>query len=110
MKITTTPPKNILQIDDEEVRNTLADFMTTTLFAVNGNLEFSNMKVNFVDVLFVIANRDTDVRHNLERKPQGYIMISRSVPLTIYNGQNDWNEKSLFLKATAQGTARLIVF
>lgn len=78
---------------------------------LNNGLDFeTNFNSKLVSLTFSSANVDTSVAHGLGRVPSGYIIIGLSADLTVYDGIGTNTTTNLFLRASATGTARLLVY
>ena len=110
MKLTIDSAK-IFSEDGEAAKTELASFIDQIAFIINGNLDLiQNLKMETLNVSFPSAGSEQDVRHRLGRVPVGYLVISRSAAISVYDGSNDWNQNSLFVRSSAPGRARLLVF
>src|SRR5688500_6010397 len=81
--------------------------------ALNNGLDFeTNFNSKSVSVLmtFSSANTDSSVAHGHCRVPVGYIIIGLSGTLTVYDGVGANTATNLFLRASATGTSRLLVY
>lgn len=79
--------------------------------ALNNGLDFeTNFNSKSVSITFSSANTDASVAHGLGRVPVGYIIIGLSAALTVYDGVGANTTTNLFLRASATGTARLLVY
>jgi len=78
---------------------------------VSGGLEFSkNLRGQFVEVRFIGANNEVQVRHGLTRKPTGYLVVRRSADFRVIDGFSQNTTELLKLRATQAGTCTIFVF
>jgi hypothetical protein len=61
-------------------------------------------------VEFETADTDVTVDHDLTRVPMGYFVVGLSGNMTVYNGSVGWTAEQLSLRASAAGTASLLIF
>lgn len=95
----------------EELPRFLTLFGEQVARALNSGLDFeTNFNSKFVSITFSATNTDTSVAHGLGRVPAGYIIIGLSAALTVYDGVGANTATNLFLRASATGTARLLVY
>jgi len=81
------------------------------LLVINGNISFGdNIQSTTLPVDFNKANTDIQVGHNLGRAPNGYIVVGRSASMTVYDGAQAADADNLYLRSSATGTARILVF
>ncbi len=79
--------------------------------ALNGQLDFGNLKTQAVSVTFSsAANANTSVPHNLNKTGVMYFVVSKSAAGDIYSGTGD-TSSVLHLKSSVGGvTVSLILF
>lgn len=78
---------------------------------VNGGLDFtSNFSGRLLSVTFSASATDTALAHGLGRVPTGYIITSLSASMVVYSGSAAWTNSSIYLRASAAGTAGVLVF
>ncbi len=77
---------------------------------VNGNLGFDNMSVFMLDAAFAAPNAEITFEHKLGRVPAGYLVKGLTAALTVYDGATANTADKIYLKSSAAGTARLIIF
>ena len=94
----------------EELRRYVSQDISAISEVVNGQLDFDNLKTSTVGVTFETADTDTKIAHGLNRVPTSYILIKSSVAMSLYDGVTESNDKELFLRSSAAGTARVIIF
>lgn len=61
-------------------------------------------------VEFAAGATDTEVQHTLDRVPMGYHVVGLSGNFVVYNGSVGWTAQALTLRASAPGTATILVF
>ena len=109
-KITRETNLDLVQEDDKRW-NFLAQFLDNVKELLNNGLKFSdNFDAKNVSAVFSAANTDTSVSHGLGRVPSGYIVTSISASMVVYTGTAAWTSSTISLKASAAGTAALMVF
>jgi len=78
--------------------------------AINGKLDFSNLKTQQVSVTFNGANTNQSISHNLGKTGVSYIVASKSATCDIYSGSGD-TSSTINLKSTVGGvTVSLLLF
>lgn len=77
---------------------------------INGGLDFTNFRSTTIDVTFTAADTSQQITHKLGKIPTGYLVVKKSVSMVVYDGTMDPTEQDIFLKSSAIGTARLIIF
>lgn len=76
---------------------------------VNGRISVSqNIAFNPVSVVFSFADTNTRIKHGLTRAPRGYIVISATSSMNIYDGSEASTTSQITLKSSATGTAQII--
>lgn len=76
---------------------------------VNGNLTFGeNIKTKLLNVTF--SGVEASVSHGLGFVPNGYIIVGKSGDFNVYNGTTAWTTTNLFLLASGNGSAKILVF
>jgi len=79
--------------------------------AINGKIGVTdNLDAAVVSAEFQSANSTTPIAHTLGRTPIGYIVTGLSANMVVFDGSGTNNESTLFLQASAAGTARMLVF
>lgn len=69
-----------------------------------------NCKTTFAGVSFAASGVDVAITHGLNRVPKGYIVAGKSVTMDITDGSGSNTTKTLFIRSTAVGYARLLIF
>ena len=78
---------------------------------LNNGLGFAdNFDAKIVSMTFSSANADTTIGHNLSRVPSGYVVLSSTAALSVYNGSRASTAQNLTLRANATGTVSLLIF
>lgn len=95
--------------DLEEVKRFLANALTKIIQQLNGSLEFvQNVRASSADVTF--NGSVQKIPHGLGIVPQGYIVISQSASFTVYKATSpEWDSNHIFLNASGNGTAKILV-
>lgn len=109
MKITnSTDLSNIAQ---EDVTRYVSAVLAQVSTILNAGINFQdNFSAQRVSVTFGSANVETVVRHNLGRVPVGYLPLTLSAAMILYNGTSGNDDSALYLKSSATGTATVLVF
>jgi len=77
---------------------------------LNGGIGFSdNLQSSISSVVFSTANSEVIVPHGLKVAPLGYVILTRSAALVVYDGSTEWTTEFISLKASASGTAKVMV-
>lgn len=76
----------------------------------NGVLFSDNFNAKTLTFTFSAANIETAVIHGLGRVPTGYIQVGSSAALTVYDGASANTSSLLYLRASALGTGRVLVY
>jgi hypothetical protein len=78
---------------------------------INNGLTFSdNFDAKIVSVSITTADTDFAVAHGLGREPLGYFVIGQTANMGVYNGSRANSASVLYLRASAVGTASVLVF
>lgn len=78
---------------------------------INGNLDFAtNFNAKTSSVIFSAANTDTAIIHGLGRVPTGYIVYGATAAMSVYDGATPSTSQLLYLRASATGTARILIY
>lgn len=106
-----TEGSDIDRLKPEEQPRYITRFLTQVAEAMNNNLSFvDNFNASTVAVPFSTANTDTAVLHGLGRVPVGYIVIGQNAAMSVYDGASANTTSLLYLRSSAVGTARLLVY
>jgi formate dehydrogenase assembly factor FdhD len=82
-----------------------------TVDTVNGKLEFdTNMNTQTVTVKFPVANTDLAIGHKLNKTTINYLVGSKSVDCSVYNGATANTKNTVYLRSTQAATVTLILF
>lgn len=99
------------RVKPEEMPRILELFGEQVTTTVNGQLDFfTNFNCKALTITFGAANVDVSAIHGLGRVPVGYLVYSRNASMVVYDGSVEWSASLLSLRASAAGTAKLIVF
>lgn len=108
-KISASP--DISQVKPEELARFVDIFCHDVVQKVNGDLDFqNNINCKLVSIPFAAANTEASVSHGLGRVPTGYLVYGATAAMSVYNGVSTNTAALLYLRASAVGTANLIVF
>ncbi len=94
--------------DSDEFMRFGSNAISAILSTVNGNLDFTNLKTQTVNVTFNQINANTPIAHNLNKTGVNYIVVSQDAATGIYRGSGD-TLKTVVLKATVATTVTLIL-
>ena len=109
-RITRDTGIDIVKEDGEKWRF-LAQWLENLVQLLNNGLKFSdNFDAKIVSAVFTAANTDTAVTHGLGRVPSGYIITSSSASMSVYTGSIAWTSSTIYLRASAAGTAGVLVY
>lgn len=109
MKIQTALTLSNIKTLEDLVRYT-SQFSDATTSVVNGRLDFSNLFTQTVSVVFTVPNTTISVAHDLGFVPNGYIEIGKTAAIIIFDGNQANTKTTLFVQASAAGSARLLVY
>lgn len=77
---------------------------------VNSNLTFND---NFLAVtlsfVFTASSTTVGIQHGLGKIPSGYIVIGTDAAMSVFDGNQENTASTIFLQASAAGTARVLV-
>lgn len=109
-KITQDNNIDLVSGDTERWRYA-AIFLDQVKTILNKGITFGdNFSAKFVSVNFTAAATDYAVVHSLGRVPTGYIICSTSASMNVYTGSSAWTTSTIYLRASATGTALVLVF
>lgn len=109
MRVVTRLTLSNVRNQEELIRYASQD-ISSIADILNGGLDFTNFRAATVDVVFKAANSSQQVTHKLGKIPTGYIVVKKSVSMVVYDGVGDATDQDIFLKSSAIGTARLVIF
>ncbi len=102
---------NFANLKGEELARFVEVWAQEVSRVVNGKLDFqTNFNCKFVSITFSSANTDTSINHGLGRVPAGYIVTSLTAALVPYDGTVPSTDSTLTLRASATGTAGLLIY
>lgn len=108
-KVQASP--DLATIEDKDVKKYVSLALNDIVDKVNGKLELGvNVSGKILSAIFTAANTDTVFAHGLGRVPVGYIRVSASASMVIYNGSSANTSTNLILRSSATGTAGVYVF
>ena len=88
-------------------------FATNVGEIVNSGIRFNqNFRCQIIEVDFTDANTDTTFSHSLNSVPTGYLALTKSAAMIIYNGSstNFFAKTTCTLRSSAIGTANIMIF
>lgn len=77
---------------------------------INGRLDFGNLRTSIVSVTFSGTTSNLAIEHGLGRTPEGYIIVSRSVNITVFDGTSGNTDTVLNLGSSGAGTVSVMAF
>lgn len=95
---------------EEQVRDTTRALKEYYDALNNGITIKDNLKGAILNVTFVSANTDTQVRHGLDFAPSNYICCGKDSSFHIYDGTKGSDKVFFYLRASATGSARIFIF
>lgn len=103
---------NIEQVNSTPERWKFLTIFLKSVFNVlnKGIIPSENFDSSEISITFSSAGSDVTVAHSLGRIPSGYWVINRTAGFVIYDGSIDWTDEDITLRATALGTATILVF
>lgn len=106
-----TESTDVTQVKPEEIGTHLDRFSQQVSEILNGGIDFrTNFNGGLVNAVFIAANTDTAVAHNLGRIPTGYIPTAKTAAMHVYTGTAPWTTKLMYLKSDVIGTVGLLVY
>lgn len=109
MKITASP--DVERVKPEDLARYTSIFLTQVVEAFNNNLSFDeNFNAKTLSITFGTANVEVASIHGLGRVPSGYFLIGSNVAMSIYDGASANSASLLYLRASASGVGRILVF
>lgn len=110
MKITASSSLSNLE-SVEELRRFVGAFSDNVASALNSRLTFSdNFLASIITFVFTGANTTLGMPHKIGVIPSGYILVGTTVAMSLYDGEQANSTDTLFLRSTAAGTAKVLVF
>ena len=95
----------------EEAQRFVSAMISACVQAINGGIDLvENCSTQVVSLTFSEANVQASVGHALKRVPQGYLLVGGTAAMSIYDGTTPNTDELLYLRASAAGTARVLVF
>lgn len=109
MKVTTSESFNVTTLED--LQRFTSIFANQIGLILNANLNFrDNFLASTVTYAFTLANTTIGLEHKLGVPPTGYIMVSATAAMAVFDGNQANTDKILFLQSNAIGTAKVLVF
>lgn len=75
-----------------------------------GIIPADNFDAAEISIVFGSSGSDVTIAHSLGRIPSGYWVIKRTAGFVVYDGSKEWTESEITLRATALGSATILVF
>lgn len=111
MRITEGLSKRITELEDEDLRIMLGQFIDQVAATLNGGIDIPlNTKAEIHLVQFNAPNTEVGVTHTLGRVANGYIAIRRSVSAALFDGPTSWTSNRIFVRSGGVMTATLLIF
>lgn len=109
MKITNS--SDLSNIKQEDIPRFLSAVLTQISAILNAGATFQdNFNAQIQSVVFPTANSEVPLRHSLGRVPSGYLPLTLSAAMILYNGSTGNSDSAIYLKSSAIGTATVLVF
>lgn len=97
--------------DQDDITRYMSQSFKQIVSVINGGIEFeANMNVKVLSCIFGVVNSNTAFDHTLERVPSGYIVITNSSGMIVYDGSTANTDKVIYLRSTVAGTAKVMIF
>lgn len=78
---------------------------------VNGNMNLvDNCQTQVLTVNFEKANQTMGIPHTLGYIPNGYIVISKTVDISVFDGNQKNTKDAIFLQGSTLGITRVLIF
>jgi hypothetical protein len=105
------PTRDVSSVESwEDLRRWSAQMFKDIGSAINGQIAFGeNIQSTRASATFTAANTEVRVSHSLGRVPSGYIVISSSANISVFNGGSANTETDLYVQASGAGTVTLLV-
>lgn len=95
----------------EELRRFSTIFAGQVAQILNSNVSFKdNFLASTITYVFTLANTTVGLEHKLGVIPTGYIMVSTTAAMSLFDGNQANTDKILFLQSSSTGTAKVLVF
>ena len=96
-------------LEESAFRTYLGRFLERTREIINGRISVDdNLDASIVTFKFLVANSPFTVRHNLNRVPNGYVIIGKSADMNVYDGIGNASSTKISLRSSAVGTAKIL--
>jgi len=106
-----TASSDIDRVKPEDLPRWTSICLEAIISTINGKLDFqTNFNAKTVAVTFSAPSVDTAFIHGLGRVPQGYIVVGSTAAMSVYDGSGAGTESLLYLRSSAAGTARILVY
>ena len=95
----------------DQLKQYVSIYLSENSDVCNGNLEFGlNIKSSLISCTFSAVNSDQKFSHALGKTPNGYFIVGKSANMNVYDGAPANDSVSIYLRSTAVGTAKVMVF
>jgi hypothetical protein len=95
----------------EDLRRFVAQTLNDIVVTINGRIDLvENCETHMETVVFGLAGQEIGVPHKLARIPNGYIAVTKSTPVDIYNGTKQNTSTLIYVRADAAATVTLLIF
>lgn len=107
--------KSVLSLSNlktlEDLVRYVSQFADAVSLVVNGRIEIQdNLFVSSVTADFTAPNTTVGVAHDLGRVPVGYLVTGLGSALIVFDGTTTNTNSTLYVQASATGSARLLVY
>ncbi len=105
-------PQSVSQAADfESLKRFVAQTLEAIISEVNGRLNFGdNIQGAFNTFVFPGPGVEVGADHGIGKVPAGYLVVSATGPMSVYDGSTANSDVKIFLRSSAAGTAKVFVF
>lgn len=106
-----TESTNINRVEEEDESKYVEKALNNIAAILNNGIVFTdNFDAKILTITFSAANADVASLHGLGRVPSGYVQIGQSTATTVYDGSTANSASLLYLRASATGVCKVMVF
>lgn len=96
--------------DTKEAFRLISIALKNLMDLLNNNVTFSdNISCQVLKSVILVNGIELGIEHNLNRVPFGFLIKSQSASASVYNGTTEWNDRKIYLIASADVTVDIIV-